>query len=323
MDIIHFLDVGQGDCSVIQHRSGRITMIDVCNARNPSPYTAGILAMKNANHLIADPNYENPISYLHKFDIHEIFRFIATHPDMDHIDGISDIFDTFFPENFWYTDTNKKISKHSARFRQKDWETYKRLCTGTFREYDFTTPLALYSGSKGPYYNKSDIYGSPCDNLDVLAPTPNLIRIANHAKEYNDASYVVLFRTLGGKILFCGDSHDNTWDHLLCNHLSEIQDIKIMVAPHHGRSSGRNWEFLDCVKPKLTLFGRAPSQHLSYSAWNSRGLKYITKNQAGTTVVVSGIRGMHVFVANRKFAHSRNRKTFYEHNSGNWWYDTI
>ena len=27
---VHFLNVGNGDCSIIEHNSGRVTMIDIC-----------------------------------------------------------------------------------------------------------------------------------------------------------------------------------------------------------------------------------------------------------------------------------------------------
>lgn len=33
MATIHFLNVKQGDCSVIKHNSGHVTVIDVCNAK--------------------------------------------------------------------------------------------------------------------------------------------------------------------------------------------------------------------------------------------------------------------------------------------------
>ena len=35
MPIVHYLNVKEGDCSIIQHGSGRISVIDVCNARDP------------------------------------------------------------------------------------------------------------------------------------------------------------------------------------------------------------------------------------------------------------------------------------------------
>ena len=44
MGILHFLDVGQGDCSIIEHRSGRTTMIDVCKARTVKTTIASLYA---------------------------------------------------------------------------------------------------------------------------------------------------------------------------------------------------------------------------------------------------------------------------------------
>ena len=35
MATIHFLNVNEGDCSIIEHDSDRITVIDVCNATIP------------------------------------------------------------------------------------------------------------------------------------------------------------------------------------------------------------------------------------------------------------------------------------------------
>ena len=34
MAIVHFLNVLEGDCNIIQHDSGRLTMIDISNAYN-------------------------------------------------------------------------------------------------------------------------------------------------------------------------------------------------------------------------------------------------------------------------------------------------
>jgi hypothetical protein len=33
MPFLHFLNVNEGDCSIIQHNSGHVSVIDVCNAR--------------------------------------------------------------------------------------------------------------------------------------------------------------------------------------------------------------------------------------------------------------------------------------------------
>lgn len=52
---------------------------------------------------------DNPILYLQKFSIKNIFRFIVTHPDMDHLDGIKDLFNNFSISNFWDTDNKKRF----------------------------------------------------------------------------------------------------------------------------------------------------------------------------------------------------------------------
>ena len=43
MSRIHFLNVKEGDCSIIQHYSGRVSVIDVSNAKAALPLTEGRL----------------------------------------------------------------------------------------------------------------------------------------------------------------------------------------------------------------------------------------------------------------------------------------
>ena len=44
MATIHFLNVKQGDCSIIRHNSDRVTVIDVCNAKPPDVRTENLIA---------------------------------------------------------------------------------------------------------------------------------------------------------------------------------------------------------------------------------------------------------------------------------------
>ena len=45
MATIHFLNVKQGDCSIIEHNSGHTTVIDVCNAKPVEPVEESLVAM--------------------------------------------------------------------------------------------------------------------------------------------------------------------------------------------------------------------------------------------------------------------------------------
>jgi competence protein ComEC len=169
----------------------------------------------------------------------------------------------------------------------------------------------LYAGAHAKYYNRGETDNEPGDGLHILAPTRQLIRGANSSDDYNDGSYVILYRSAGGRILFAGDSHDDTWEHILREHANDIRDVELLIAPHHGRKSGRSYDFLRVVNPAVTLFGNADSEHLAYDAWYSRRLDFITNNQAGCVVIDTNACPMSVYVTNGAYAQERNPDTFY------------
>ena len=72
---------------------------------------------------------ENPIRYLKKVvNCSSIFRYIQTHPDMDHMDGIKDLFEEFPVYNFWDTKNNKSISSGGFnKYRKEDWDFYQSI----------------------------------------------------------------------------------------------------------------------------------------------------------------------------------------------------
>lgn len=147
----------------------------------------------------------------------------------------------------------------------------------------------------------------------VLAPTPGLCADAKTSGECNDYSYVLLYRSNGGRIILSGDSHDNSWEHIIKNHKNDVQDVNILLAPHHGRDSDRSFEFLDVVKPKLALFGNAESEHLAYPEFSKRSIPVITNNQAGCVVVDTDDTAMKVYVTNAAFAEAvSGAKTYSE-----------
>lgn len=142
-------------------------------------------------------------------------------------------------------------------------------------------------------------------------------------EEYNRCSYVILYKTGGNRIVFGGDSHDETWDYILENHMDDVTNVDLLVAPHHGRKSGRSYEFLDTLMPTLTFFGNARSEHLAYSAWSSRGLSIVTNNQANCMVVDVDDTPMTLYVTHEHFARRINRDTFYSDTFKAWYVGPI
>jgi beta-lactamase superfamily II metal-dependent hydrolase len=311
MAIIHFLNVLEGDCNIIQHDSGRVTVMDISNAYNDkdTEEEKRVKAskereeMRNRTLVPSDKkNYyqkkepDNPIQYLkNKLKSNNIFRFIISHPDMDHLDGLKDFYEEFNITNTWDTDNNKKIDLNSffAGYNKEDWEFYTDLRAGKITS---TKRLTYFSRTDNLYFNEDDI--------TILCPTPELVRKANEKEDYNDASYALLFtppKKDGGKwkILFAGDTHDDSWEYILKNHKDKISNIDILFAPHHGRDSSRNYDFLETLKPTITLFGNASSEHLAYVKYPETR---ITNNQAGYIILETSLESINLYVKHFDFA---------------------
>ena len=331
MPTIHFLNVNEGDCSVIEHGSGRVSVIDVCNAK-PSSSQESKMEMSRAAMATraVQGNFNqkaypvNPVTYLEERGIGSIFRFILTHPDMDHMDGIKAFFDSFNPGNFWDTNNKKEMESSSwsaSQYNRSDWDFYKSL-RDTKPDHD-PKRLANLSGENGQYWNRGKDGNTGGDGLTILAPTQKLVNNANEKDDYNDCSYVLLYRTGNKRIIFGGDSHDDTWEHILNNWEKDVRNIDLLIAPHHGRDSGRSYDFLDVLTPTLTFFGNARSQHLAYGAWSRRDLPIITNNQANCMVVNPTTGGLDAYVTYETFAKKFNPNTFYSNQLRAWFVCSI
>ena len=103
---IHFLNVDEGDCSVVQHDNGKVTMIDIC-CGNIVEQQPSVFAFCNASANSIKGNFNmkayptNPVEYIKRRRMPSIFRYIQTHPDMDHMDGLKNLANTISIMNFW------------------------------------------------------------------------------------------------------------------------------------------------------------------------------------------------------------------------------
>ncbi len=314
MPTVHFLNVCDGDCSIIQHGSGRVSVIDICNGKSSIQRTVdeslrslgiGQFAAKTAtphgNYGMCD-HPTDPVAYLQNLGIKDVFRFILTHPDMDHLDGFEALCGDIGVQNFWDSGVRKeKPNFESGRYREGDWDHYVEVRD---RKTDVNVVMPR-SGKQLRYANQGDPHDHG-DCLHIVAPNGELVNAGNQSDDPNDASYVIVYRSAGGRIVFPGDAHDKTWEYVLDNYKALVRNCAVLIAPHHGRSSGRCYDFLDVLNPALTLFGCADSECLAYAAWNNRRLLHITNNQAGNIVLNAVSQGIEVYVENQEFASKFN-----------------
>lgn len=323
MGIVHFMNVKEGDCIWVKHLSGHNTVIDVSNGNSKDDENTSFMYENSCGNHQQKRYPVNPIDYLKKYNVTNVFRFILTHPDMDHMDGIAELFSNFEVRNFWDTNNTKVMDENGewGNYRVEDWHFYQEV------RISEKSPkvLHLYAGSEGEFYNRNEDGSSGADGLYILAPTKELVEEANKTEDYNDCSYVILYRTGNGKkIVFAGDSAEKTWDYILENHKEDVENIDLLIAPHHGRKTGGNEDYLDVLKPKLTLFGNAKSEYMDYNSWNNRGLDHITNNQANCVVIdTNGEEGMDVFCTYENFARKRTPNTYYNEVYDAWYICTI
>jgi competence protein ComEC len=101
--VVRFLDIGQGDCQLIQLPDGGTILIDSGDRGKPT------------------------VELLRKYGVNEIDLMIASHPHADHIGELRDVLREFKVKEFWdsgftdnptktYTDMLVEIKKQSVKF---------------------------------------------------------------------------------------------------------------------------------------------------------------------------------------------------------------
>jgi beta-lactamase superfamily II metal-dependent hydrolase len=283
-------------------------MIDICDG-NMEEETEAAKMFAEALGLRPRGNFQmckhptNPIAYAERLGVSSIFRFILTHPEMDHIDGFDALADRFSVLNFWDSGARrKKPDFKGSLFLEDDWDRYVKVRDGN--EPGVATGKRQ-AGDHFAFANKLTDGQSGGDGLYILAPDSQLVADANSDGDTNDSSYVVLYRSVGGRVLLPGDAHDATFDYVIKNYGKDVANCSFMLAPHHGRDSDRRYDFLDHIRPTVTLLGCAPSEHTDYDQWRRRGLEYITSNQAGNVVLEIVSDKIHVYVENEVFAKAK------------------
>lgn len=299
---IHFLDVGHGDCTVIEFPD-RLTVVDINNCRtldreseaelrgrySKAPNALSLASLALAGQPIrpydvfariaeaeqklkeAKDRLTNPIDYLNaRFPGQSIFRYIQTHPDMDHMAGLYRIWkEEKIPiVNFW--DTAHCIEKDEVAMRTgtvnhdiKDWHTYRELRQST----NNPKVLRLKLGDRADFWQQ--------DGINIWAPFDHGHQHDENANP-NDLSYVLCISIGHCNILLGGDAPIEVWDELLERFNGKMPKIQLLKAPHHGRKSGFHSPTVKSMNPDFTVVsvGELKSKHDAvdgYEMYSSKG----------------------------------------------------
>lgn len=301
---IHFLNVGHGDCTIIRHPSGRLSMIDINNSQdfdadtlrelveeerraaglntsllanalglgaNSNPFlgaTPGLgslfappnpLMAGSPNAFRFDPEQKvrekaktdptDPIAFIKaKYPNQRLWRFILTHPDLDHMRGIKRLHDEVGFTNFWDTRHGKEITDFRGGADKDDWEFYQSLRGGS----KGITPRYYTRGDSHFAYGRDESGNPGGDNIEILSPTPQLVKSCNEADKFNDLSIVLRVHHAGRSVLLPGDAEGEAWNHMREHYGTKLKSC-FLKASHHGRDSGYDLEALKLIAPVMTF----------------------------------------------------------------------
>jgi competence protein ComEC len=197
---VNYIDVGQGDSELIQV-NGKNILID------------------------AGPNdsIDKLMNYLSKQNIKKLDYVIATHPDEDHIGGMSSVIKKYDIGEFY---APKKLTT-----TQTFENMVKALKTKDIKINPGKSGMSLDLG-------KNVI-------CEMLAPNNDKY------KDTNNYSIVIKITYGQSKFLFTGDAEKISEKEMLDKNLDLSSDV--LKVGHHGSSSSSSKEFLDKVNPKIAI----------------------------------------------------------------------
>jgi competence protein ComEC len=244
---ISFLDVGQGDAIYIRAPNGNDVLVD----GGPDDTVLGELR-----------------TIMPRFD-QDIDLMIATHPDKDHIAGLSTVFESYDVRNFLRSEvssgTSFDISLHDHAERESGLRT-----------------IIARRGQRYILDKKQGVY------LDILFPDQNTSKF----KETNDASIVA--RLVYGKTAFLltGDSPISVEQFLARNDKNGLR-ASVLKLGHHGSNTSTSNEYLDQVQPVFAIVsaGKNNTYHHPHPAVVSRvsdkGVTILSTIELGTITLES------------------------------------
>lgn len=283
MSIVKSFSVGDGDMFYIKHGCDNFSIIDCYMSDNDREAIVSELKREKAGK--------------------QITRFISTHPDNDHIQGLEYLDDELKILNFYCV--KNEASKND------DTDDFDRYCE--LRDSD--KAFYLYAGCSRKWMNQTDDERSS-SGISILWPkTANqfykaALKEAADGKSPNNISPIVKYSLKdSATILWMGDLETEFMENIE-DDLS-LPAVDILFAPHHGRDSGKvPQSLIDNMSPKIIIIGEAPAENLNYY----RGYDTITQNSAGNITFEPDDSFVHIYVSSDSYEvgflknHSRSDK---------------
>ena len=272
MSLVKSFSVGNGDMFYIQHGSDNFSIID-CSLPEDREYAI----LNEIGH-----------AKLGK----EIVRFISTHPDQDHIQGLVQLDDRFKFVNFYAVKNAAKKSVETADFKR-----YRSL-----HDHPNNAFYIEHGCERLWMTHGNDVRGSSGITVHwpILANEEfkKSLRQVEDGGSPNNISPVITYRQERGACFTWMGDLEHDFMNKIAAAFTPVRS-HILFAPHHGRKSGRvPSAWLRAINPKVIVVGEAPSSDLTYY----QGYNTITQNSAGDIVFECVEGKTHIYVSEAGYA---------------------
>lgn len=251
---IHFVDVDQADCSIIELPNNEIMMIDTGDS--------------------TDESKEKLVSYLETIEFEYennepvIDYLVLTHPHSDHIGNANYIFKNYLVKNCYLP------------------QVYYYDPENPTQEIPFTVPAGCVYIKEEEYLEvlnllKLEIENHSCEMIytnefleitpenveetslnywsaNFYAPVTGEMYVSSGFADPNNYSPILIFNYLNKKVMFTGDIEAKAERDFLENVYEtqedlSIFDVDVLHVAHHGSKGSTTEDFLNLVKPEYAI----------------------------------------------------------------------
>lgn len=168
------------------------------------------------------------ISYLQEQNVSKIDYLVGTHPHSDHMGGMSVIVDTFEIGTFimpYLPDDDIPTTKY-----------FERLLVSLDEN-----GVEITNAEVGEKINLGDSVA------DIIAP------VSSEYSNTNNYSIGIILEHGENSFIFTGDAEDDAEEEMINNYASNLRDIDVYKAGHHGSSTSSSDEFMAVIQPEYAV----------------------------------------------------------------------
>ncbi|MDD4586879.1 MAG: DNA internalization-related competence protein ComEC/Rec2 [Heliobacteriaceae bacterium] len=275
---VTFVNVGQGDCTLLRMPNGRHVLIDAPGPVLWSGNQSKTLGLTGTSPPVTgwqattvrppfDPGEKIVGPLLNRFGITHLDVVVNTHADQDHIGGLLYLLQTFPVDQLVLSPPPKPT---------KVYQQCKQLATSRQIAIQESPPL------------KMNLSPDPTVSLEVLHPDPN-----HPLPAINDTSIVLRLRYGSFTALFTGDIANPAQAALVDQAAKSPGYLRadVVKVPHHGSPTSCDPAFLAAINhPTLAVISVGPNSfgHPSprvIQAWTTLGTKVLRTDRYGAVTI--------------------------------------